>query len=200
MKAETDVVPSNAVDHYWLPLGAGTPVVQWCGRLYERCSAAVARRDALDLYHGALLVTTEADRHAIELAPVTDANSAARGVVGEGPVGLAWLARLRIFRYELRCWPRVELPDVEYAVASPQRLTEEPALVRTLLEQLHRVPLATWGRDEHRVGEMWNSNSVISWLLATAMVPLPEFPPRGRAPGWDAGLAVVRSASKTARR
>jgi hypothetical protein len=182
-----------AVDLYWLPLGAGASVVRWNGRVYERCSAALARRRPLDLYHGALIVTTPEERYVIELAPVPDGDSAARGVVSGGPVGLAALGRFRHFRYELRCWPHGELPDAEHAVASPQRLTEEPRLVRTLLEQLQRVPIATWGRDEHRAGEMWNSNSVISWLLTTAGVPLPSLPPRGRAPGWDAGVTVARS-------
>ena len=40
---------------------------------------------------------------------------------------------------------------------------------------------------------MWNSNSVISWLPTGAgldpdAIPLP---PGGRAPGWDAGIAVA---------
>jgi hypothetical protein len=56
------------------------------------------------------------------------------------------------------------------------------------------VPTPVWGRDELRTGDMWNSNSVISWLIVqTGLtgqdVPLP---PRGRAPGWDAGLVVAR--------
>ncbi len=182
-----------AVDLYWLPLGAGASVVRWNGRVYERCSAALARRRPLELYHSALIVTTPAERYVIELAPVADGDGAARGVVSGGPVGLAGLGRFRPFRYELRCWPHGKLPDAEHAVASPQRLTEEPLLVRALLEQLNRVPTATWGRDEHRAGEMWNSNSVISWLLTSAGVPLPSLPPRGRAPGWDAGVTVARS-------
>jgi hypothetical protein len=41
---------------------------------------------------------------------------------------------------------------------------------------------------------MWNSNSLVSWLLVSAglnidHVPLPA---GGRAPGWDAGVAVAR--------
>ena len=58
-------------------------------------------------------------------------------------------------------------------------------------------PNATWGRDELRTGEMWNSNSLVSWLLSrsghdTDSVVLPF---RGRAPGWSAGLVVAARGS-----
>jgi hypothetical protein len=41
---------------------------------------------------------------------------------------------------------------------------------------------------------MWNSNSIIAWLLASAGfdVPAIPLPVRGRAPGWDAGHLVAR--------
>jgi hypothetical protein len=44
---------------------------------------------------------------------------------------------------------------------------------------------------------MWNSNSVVSWVLATAGVDVTgiALPERGRAPGWDAGLVVARRSS-----
>jgi hypothetical protein len=40
---------------------------------------------------------------------------------------------------------------------------------------------------------MWNSNSVVAWLLATAGLPAERLhpPPHGRAPGWAAGLEVA---------
>jgi hypothetical protein len=40
---------------------------------------------------------------------------------------------------------------------------------------------------------MWNSNSVISWLLVRSGVPIDDIaaPGRGRAPGWDAGIAIA---------
>jgi hypothetical protein len=43
-------------------------------------------------------------------------------------------------------------------------------------------------------GEMWNSNSVISWLIASSgLSPESIEPPHGgRAPGWNAGLVVAR--------
>jgi hypothetical protein len=40
---------------------------------------------------------------------------------------------------------------------------------------------------------MWNSNSMVAWLIATAGVPTGSLrpPDHGRAPGWDAGLRVA---------
>jgi hypothetical protein len=51
-------------------------------------------------------------------------------------------------------------------------------------------------RDELRTGEMWNSNSVISWLLTRAAIDVAAVAPPagGRAPGWAAGVAVARRA------
>jgi hypothetical protein len=40
---------------------------------------------------------------------------------------------------------------------------------------------------------MWNSNSVVAWLLASAGLQADSIgpPSGGRAPGWRAGLAVA---------
>jgi hypothetical protein len=40
---------------------------------------------------------------------------------------------------------------------------------------------------------MWNSNSLIAWLLANSghHTDLIDFPTRGRAPGWWAGLVAA---------
>jgi hypothetical protein len=56
------------------------------------------------------------------------------------------------------------------------------------------VPRPVWGRDELKAGEMWNSNSVIAWLIASAGLPTERLqpPPNGRAPGWNAGLVVAK--------
>jgi hypothetical protein len=56
------------------------------------------------------------------------------------------------------------------------------------------VPTPVWGRDELRTGDMWNSNSVISWLITRSGLDPEEvpLPPGGRAPGWDAGMAAAR--------
>jgi len=82
---------------------------------------------------------------------------------------------------------------VAEAVASPQRLSNDSTQVSRLLRILTSVPSLTWGRDELRTGDMWNSNSLISWLLARTgfdmtMISLPS---RGRAPGWQAGLVLA---------
>jgi hypothetical protein len=56
------------------------------------------------------------------------------------------------------------------------------------------LPSPVWGRDELKTGEMWNSNSVISWLLARSGLPTSAIcpPAGGRAPGWEAGLVTAR--------
>jgi hypothetical protein len=43
-------------------------------------------------------------------------------------------------------------------------------------------------------GEMWNSNSFISWLIARSGLDAESIhvPMGGRAPGWDAGIVVAR--------
>lgn len=50
------------------------------------------------------------------------------------------------------------------------------------------------GRDELWAGETWNSNSIVSWLLVMSDIDerSAELPKGGRAPGWDAGIAVAR--------
>jgi hypothetical protein len=196
--ARVDGSPSGVV-LVWLPLGAGQPVVQFSGRCYERLHAWRDRRTPQDLYHAALEVTTPTERYAVELAPVPDADGHTRGVVGEGPVGSRLLGRMRWFRYELRCWPGGRIPDRHLAVASPIEVTSDPASTGRLLQVLPSAPTLVWGRDERRLGEMWNSNSVIAWLLAVSGLRPDEIrlPPQGRAPGWDAGL---RLAAGTGRR
>jgi hypothetical protein len=65
--------------------------------------------------------------------------------------------------------------------------------VERLLELVPHFPTATSGRDELHAGEMWNSNSLIAWLLAASGhdVDVLRAPASGRAPGWSAGLAVA---------
>jgi hypothetical protein len=74
----------------------------------------------------------------------------------------------------------------------PARIRSAPALA-LLLALTAEFPACTWGRDEQGVGEMWNSNSLVSWLLARSGHDVDEvaLPPDGRAPGWDAGLRVA---------
>lgn len=185
---------SAGVDLYWLPLGAGGHFVRLNGRLYEAVAARLARRPALDLYHSALEVHLPEGRFVIESAPIRPSDGPERGVVGEGPVGSRWAVWLRIFRYELRCWRNGHIPDVSEAVESPRRLTDDPERARKLLELAPSLPTPVWGRDEMHAGEMWNSNSIIAWLIARSGLDTEAIhPPRGgRAPGWNAGLIVAQ--------
>jgi len=179
---------------YWLPLGAGGRSVRLNGRVFEAVMARLERRRPLELYHSALEVRVPEGRFVIEMTPIPDADGAARGVVGEGPVGSRRAGRFRVFRYELRCWRNGVIPDVDEAVASPRRLSDDPREARLVLDLVGSVPTAVWGRDELGAGEMWNSNSVISWLLARSGLPTEGIrpPAGGRAPGWDAGLVTAR--------
>jgi hypothetical protein len=182
------------VDLYWLPLGAGDalPIVRWNGRLYEALAARVQRRSRCDLYHAALEVGLDGVRHTIEMGPAWGPGPADRGVVAVGPVGLRWLGRSRFFRYEVRRWRDGEIPDLAEAVGGPRRMTDDPALARRLLDLVPTFPTATWGRDELVTGDMWNSNSLVAWLFVRSDIDIDQAspPPRGRAPGWTAGLVV----------
>jgi hypothetical protein len=188
------------VDLYWLPLGAGgSPVVRWSGRVYEAVAARRARRAAFDLYHSALEVHAGADRFVIEMTPVWSSRLPDRGVVSEGAVGLPVLGRSRLFRYEVRCWSGGVIPDLAEAVDSPQRLSTDLGTALRVVELVPAFPTRTWGRDELDTGEMWNSNSLIAWLLARSGHQMDRIAPPagGRAPGWTAGL---RAATRLPRR
>ncbi len=180
------------VELFWLPLGAGGRFIRANGRLYEALTARLERRPACDLYHSALVVRTGDGRYAIEQAPVWQ-TSVERGVVAEGAVGSRWAGRMRLFRYEVRCWRDGVIPDLDEAVESPQPLTDDEAAARLVLELVQVVPTPVWGRDELGAGEMWNSNSLIAWLIVRAGLPLDSarLPRNGRAPGWDAGVTVA---------
>jgi hypothetical protein len=186
-----------AVDLHWIPLGAGGRVVPFSGRIFEAIQAARQHRRRCDLYHAALVVELSGDRYVIELAPSPDAHEASRGVVAVGAVGSRHAGRLRMFRYEVRCWSGGCIPDLGYAVGGPRRLTSSPWAARRLLDLVATVPVPVWGRDDLGAGEMWNSNSMIAWLLVTADLLTDDLRPplRGRAPGWHAGLELGRRGS-----
>jgi hypothetical protein len=176
-------------------------VVRLSGRVYEALSAAVGRRQPRPLYHSALVAVTDGARVVIEMTPVPDDRGRTdRGVVAEGPVGTRWVGRFRTFRYEIRRWRGGDIPDISYAVGSPMRITDDAALVRRVLDAAGSVPTPVWGRDELHAGEMWNSNSVTAWVLATAgLGSAAGAPPLGgRAPGWDAGVIVAGRAGTAA--
>jgi hypothetical protein len=173
-----------AVDLYWLPLGAGGHFVRFNGRAYE----AVAAR-----LHGVrrAISTTPRSRYVIEQAPVHDWSGKDRGSRRAG--------RFRIFRYEIRLWLGGNIPDVAEAVDSPQRLTTDEDHARRVLDVVAQIPTPVWGRDELGTGEMWNSNSVIAWVIArsgvdTASIQPPTRGPRTRLAGRAAGRASVMMA------
>ncbi len=182
------------VELYWIPLGAGGQSVRFNGKVYEALTAARSRRERRDLFHAALVVSLDGERYTIEVAPSPDSDDQSRGVVATGAVGSRWAGWLRLFRYEVRCWPGGSIPDLRYAVGGAQQVTGEPRVARLLLDLVRTVPTPVWGRDELRTGDMWNSNSVVAWLIATAGLPTDCLrpPSLGRAPGWDAGLELAR--------
>jgi hypothetical protein len=133
-------------------------------------------------------------RYTIEIAPSPNPDEASRGVVATGAVGTRYAGWLRLFRYEIRCWRGGSIPDLNYAVGGPRRLSSDPEVARRLLDLVAMAPTPVWGRDELKAGEMWNSNSLIAFLVATAGLPTDVLhpPAPGRAPGWDAGLELAR--------
>lgn len=187
---------ATGIDLLWIPLGSGgVGFVRLNGRIYEIVRARLERRRPLDLYHTALEVHLPEGRFVIENAwPSPNADTPSRGVVVEGPVFGHRIARFRLFRYEVRLWRDGAIPDAGDAVGGPQRLSADPVRARQLLALVPEVPAMVWGRDPLGTGEMWNSNSVISWLLtrsgftADAVQP----PPGGRAPGWETGIRAAR--------
>jgi hypothetical protein len=187
--------PRASVDLYWLPLGAGGHFVRMNGRIYKALSAWRGKRPRRDLYHSALIVTVPAGQFVIEQAwPIPSGEKKQRGVVAEGPVGTQRARQLRFLRYEVRRWRDGVIADLDEAVESPQRLTNDVIVAERLLELVPEVPTPVWGRDEVRAGEMWNSNSLISWLITRAGLDVGAVhpPAGGRAPGWDAGITVAR--------
>ena len=183
----------TGIELFWLPLGAGRRSVRFDGRVYEAAVAAIDRRGRAELYHSALEVHVHGERYVIEMVPAFG-RSAGTGVVAGGAVGSPLLRRSRLFRYEVRCWRDGVIPDLAEAVESPRPLAQDPAVAERVVDLVPLTPTPTWGRDELHAGEMWNSNSVISWLLSSAGLDAPAIapPPGGRAPGWAAGIAVAR--------
>lgn len=192
--------PSDAIHLYWIPLGAGAGgrCVRLSGWAFEAVTAAWRQRERCALFHSALEVYRGGQRFTIEMAPEWTGGPVDHGAVARGPVGSRLLGRSRYFRYEVRCWQNGTIPDLA-AAAGPITVTTDAARVQRLLELPAAFPTRTWGRDEGHLGEMWNSNSLISWLLASSghdieALPCPE---GGRAPGWSAGLADARPDAAT---
>ncbi len=163
------------------------------GALFEAISALRHHRPRCALYHSALVIEVPEGRFVVEQAPVPDRFPERRGVVAGGPVGVRWAGRFRPFRYEVRRWRGGTIPDLAEAIDSPVRVSADLDVARQVLDVLASIPTPVWGRDELGTGEMWNSNSVVAWALSRggAKVNAVRFPTGGRAPGWNAGLAVA---------
>jgi|1186.fasta_scaffold574739_2 hypothetical protein len=179
---------------WWIPVGAGGHVVKHTSRWWELLDAHRTRTTPQPLFHAALEVFAGGQRYVIEMGPQWGAAKVAdRGVVATGPVGLHVLGRSRLFRYEVRCWRNGDLPDRAWAVSGPVNLTQDEATAQSVLRHVPEVPVLTWGRQVPPTGDMWNSNSLVSWLLGCIGLPVATLSPPmgGRAPGWDAGVAML---------
>lgn len=199
--AAAEVPVESSLDLYWIPLGAGARIVRTSGRIYESLTARYQRREPCDLYHSALVAQLPEGRYFVEMTPVP-VGDGDRGVVARGAVGSLLLGRFRIFQYEVRLWRDGSIPDLGYAVGGAVRITSDERLVRRAMASVSEVPNPVWGRDELDTGEMWNSNSVVSWVLARVglLDPAGRPPGRGRAPGWNAGVLVAERPGTVVRR
>lgn len=196
-RADSMDLPTPTIDLFWIPLGeGGSGLVRATGRIYEWVKAHREHRRPKRLLHTALQVHLPEGRFVVEtMWPSPDTDHVRRGVVVSGDVWARRLGLTHWLRYEVRCWRDGVLPDSSAAIGGPRAISNDIAVARRLLKQTHSVPGLVWGRDEMGIGEMWNSNSVIAWLLTTCGLPIEAIqPPRGtRAPGWEAGIAVARA-------
>jgi len=83
------------------------------------------------------------------------------------------------------------IPDIAEAI-SCVRVADDLARVEGILDLVPSVPPLVWGRDERHTGDMWNSNSVVSCLLARAGIEGREdlataARPRSRMACWHHG-------------
>ena len=179
---------------YWIPVGAGQHAVRRSTRVFEHLDARRHHRPQRTLYHAALEVRLDAERWTVEMAPAWGGPPRNHGVTATGPVGFRRLGASRLFRYEVRVWRDGSVPDLDFAVGDPVHLATDGARVRRLISAGSRVPGLTWGRDELGLGDMWNSNSLVAWLLATSGHDVTSVAPPGggRAPGWAAGLELAQ--------
>ncbi len=183
---------SCAIELYWIPVAAGTSRFQRASlRCWEAFEAARARRARAILYHSALkLRCSSGETSTLELTPAFLKSTVP--AIATGPVGIHAAGRLRLFRYQLLCLPTERLPDEEWA-GSPVQLAGDCATVDRVFELMPQIPRHVWGRRVRGTREMWTSDSVVSWLLIEAGIDLSSIAPPagGRAPGWDAGIALA---------
>lgn len=176
------------LDLYWLPVGAGTHFQRASLVLYESLAAALARRPRSTLCHAGLKASVAGQTFTLELTPVPAVQDVRPAMTGA--VGSSLAAKLRIFRYQLICREAAALPDEQWAVGQPNRLTADPIAIQRVMTLAPTVPAHTWGRRVHGTTEMWTSNSAVSWLLLEAGIPLntATIPDGTTVPGWQAGI------------
>jgi hypothetical protein len=135
----------SGVDLFWLPLGAGerSGSVRRSGKAFEALVPHHQHRRRKDLYHSALQVHLDGRCSVIEMTPVWGSRVADRGVVTEGPVGMRWLGRSRLFRYEVRRWTGGIIADIDEAVDSPVRLSSDRDQAQRVLDLVEAFPTRT---------------------------------------------------------
>ena len=180
---------------YWIPVGAGQHVVRRSTRVFETLDARRHHRPQRTLYHAALEVQLDAERWTVEMAP---AWGGGRPAITASPPparsGSAASAPRGSSATRCACGATESVPDLGFAVGDPVHVATDQVRTRRLLAAGSRVPGLTWGRDELGLGDMWNSNSLVAWLLATSGHDVTSLAPPGggRAPGWTAGLELAR--------
>ncbi|WP_143082861.1 hypothetical protein [Cellulomonas sp. KH9] len=170
----------------WAQVGAGGHVARRTSAWWERLVAAREGRAPQRLVHAVLEVVVDGSVRSVDMAPTWGRSAGARRVVVTGPVGSRLLGWWPLFRYELRVVDAPAPPDHVLHVS------DDLPLPADVLDDLALVPALTWGRDEAGAGDMWTSNSVVSWLLERHGVTSVGPPAGHRAPGWDAGRCVAR--------
>lgn len=177
-----------SLDLLWIPVGAGTRFQRASLVLYEAAAAALSRRPRVALVHAGIKLRFEGKRYTFELMPAPPGPNHDGEVTG--PVGVRGADRLRLFRYRACLFEADGLPDEAWAIGEPLRLSEDPEVVRRVIEMRRDIPAYTWGRRRRGHSEMWTSDSAVSWLLGRAGIDAKAIVvPKGtRAPGWRAGI------------
>lgn len=172
----------------WIPVGAGTRFQRASLVLYEAVAAAISRRPRVALVHAGIKLGLDGKLYTFELMPAPPGPNHTGEVTG--PVGVRGADRLRLFRYRACLFESEALPDEAWAIGEPLRLSDDPEVVRRVIELRRAIPAYTWGRRRRGHSEMWTSDSAVSWLLGRAGVDVSsiEVPKGTRAPGWRSGI------------
>jgi hypothetical protein len=126
-------------------------------------------------------------RHVVESAPMWGRPDPDRGVVVEGPVGLAWLGRWKPFRYEIRRWRDGVIPDAAEAVDSPKRISTDRDRARRTVGPRASRPAPGGGTNSVLVtcGTPARSSRGCSSAAVRTSVR------SGGRPGWTAGVVAA---------